>query len=108
MRSLQKENIERRDVVVPLNQSRNRPEARQRFFIKRPHLVDDAGAVNPEALRQAMQRLPRGQREAIEIVKLREMSLREAAAATGLSIAALKVAVHRGMNALRKALATES
>jgi RNA polymerase sigma factor (sigma-70 family) len=63
---------------------------------------------DPEALRQAMQRLPRGQREAIEMLKLREMSLREAAGATGLSIAALKVAVHRGMNALRKALATES
>jgi RNA polymerase sigma-70 factor (ECF subfamily) len=55
-----------------------------------------------------MQRLPRGQREAIEMLKLREMSLREAAGATGLSMAALKVAVHRGMNALRKALATES
>jgi RNA polymerase sigma-70 factor (ECF subfamily) len=63
---------------------------------------------DPEALRQAMQRLPRGQREAIEMLKLREMSLREAAGATGLSMAALKVAVHRGMNALRKALATES
>jgi RNA polymerase sigma-70 factor (ECF subfamily) len=63
---------------------------------------------DPEALRQAMQRLPRGQREAIEMLKLREMSLREAASATGLSIAALKVAVHRGMNALRKALAAES
>ena len=63
---------------------------------------------DPEALRQAMQRLPRGQREAIEMLKLREMSLREAVGATGLSIAALKVAVHRGMNALRKALATDS
>jgi len=62
---------------------------------------------DPEALRQAMRRLPRGQREAIEMLKLREMSLREAAAATGLSIAALKVAVHRGMKALRQALVTE-
>jgi RNA polymerase sigma factor (sigma-70 family) len=61
-----------------------------------------------EALRQAMRGLPRGQREAIEMLKLREMSLREAAAATGLSIVALKVAVHRGMKALRKALVTES
>jgi RNA polymerase sigma factor (sigma-70 family) len=59
-----------------------------------------------EALRQAVRGLPRGQREAIEMLKLREMSLREAAAASGLSIVALKVAVHRGMNALRKALTT--
>ena len=62
---------------------------------------------DPEALRQAMRRLPRGQREAIEMLKLREMSLREAAATTGLSIAALKVAVHRGVKALRKALVPE-
>jgi RNA polymerase sigma-70 factor (ECF subfamily) len=62
---------------------------------------------DPEALRQAMRRLPRGQREAIEMLKLREMSLREAAATTGLSIAALKVAVHRGVKALRKALVAE-
>jgi RNA polymerase sigma-70 factor (ECF subfamily) len=60
-----------------------------------------------EALTQAMQRLPRRQREAIEMLKLREISLREAAAATGSSIAALKVAVHRGIKALRKALVTE-
>src|SRR5271166_4010768 len=60
-----------------------------------------------EALRQAMRQLPPGQREAIEMLKLREMSLREAAATTGLSIAALKVAVHRGVKALRKALVTE-
>ena len=48
--------------------------------------------------------LPRGQREAIEMLKLREMSLKEASAASGTSIAALKVAAHRGMKALRKAL----
>jgi RNA polymerase sigma factor (sigma-70 family) len=61
---------------------------------------------DPEALGQAMQQLPPGQRQAIEMLKLRELSLREAAAATGLSIVALKVAVHRGMKALRKALET--
>ena len=76
------------------------------FAEDEPNVLGDAYG-DPEALRQAMQRLPRGQREAIEMLKLREMSLREAAAATGLSIAALKVAVHRGMNALRKALVPE-
>jgi RNA polymerase sigma-70 factor (ECF subfamily) len=59
---------------------------------------------DPEALRQAMQRLPPGQKLALEMVKLREMSLKEAAAATGMSVAALKIAVHRGVGALRKAL----
>jgi RNA polymerase sigma-70 factor (ECF subfamily) len=32
------------------------------------------------------------------------MSLKEAAAATGMSVGALKVATHRAMNALRKLL----
>jgi RNA polymerase sigma-70 factor (ECF subfamily) len=59
---------------------------------------------DPEALRQAVQLLPRGQREAIEMLKLRELSLKEASAATGTSVGALKVAAHRGMLALRKAL----
>ncbi len=59
---------------------------------------------DPEALKQAIDRLPRGQREAITMLKLGEMSLQEAAAASGMSTGALKVAVHRGVNALRKTL----
>jgi RNA polymerase sigma-70 factor (ECF subfamily) len=59
-----------------------------------------------EALRHAMTELPQGQRTAIEMLKLREMSLKEASAATGMSIAALKVSVHRGIKALRHALAS--
>jgi RNA polymerase sigma factor (sigma-70 family) len=56
------------------------------------------------SLRAAVQGLPAGQREAIELLKLRELSLREASALTGTSIGALKVATHRAMAALRKAL----
>jgi H+/Cl- antiporter ClcA len=37
-------------------------------------------------------------------LKLRDMSLREAASASGTSIGALKVATHRAMTALRKML----
>ncbi len=61
----------------------------------------------PEALRQAISGLPRGQRQAIEMLKLREMSLKEAAAATGMSVGALKVAVHRAMRSLHAALSHE-
>lgn len=57
-----------------------------------------------EALAQAIARLPHSQRQAVELMKLREMSLKEAAAVTGTSIGALKVSVHRGISALRKAL----
>lgn len=58
--------------------------------------------LEADALRAALARLPDGQRRAIEITKLRELSLEEASATTGLSVTALKVATHRGMKALRK------
>ena len=68
----------------------------------------DTGALRDhEALRQAVRALPPGQREAIEMLKLNEMSLKEAAAASGTSIGALKVSVHRAMVSLRKALTKE-
>ena len=59
---------------------------------------------NPEALRRAVRSLPKGQRTAIELLKLREMSLKEAAAASGMSIGALKVSVHRAIKTLRASL----
>lgn len=66
--------------------------------------MDSDGYRDPEALKQAIMALPPGQRDAIEMVKLREMPLKEAAAARGTSIGALKVSVHRATAALRKAL----
>jgi RNA polymerase sigma-70 factor, ECF subfamily len=56
------------------------------------------------ALHAAITALPRDQREAIRLLKLREMSLKEAAAASGRSISALKVATHRAIKSLRKRL----
>lgn len=65
-------------------------------------------ALEGRALALAIERLPPGQRQAIQLLKLKEMSLKEAAAATGMSIAALKVATHRGLKALRKMLSGQS
>ncbi|MGC8536368.1 MAG: sigma-70 family RNA polymerase sigma factor [Rhizomicrobium sp.] len=59
---------------------------------------------DPELLRRAIADLPPGQRQAVELLKLRELSLKEAEVVSGTSIAALKVAVHRGMKALRQRL----
>jgi RNA polymerase sigma-70 factor (ECF subfamily) len=73
-------------------------------FAAEPANMQGEGYGDAEALRQAIGSLPPGQRQAIELVKLREMSLSEAAAASGASAGALKVAVHRGIAALRKAL----
>lgn len=66
--------------------------------------TDLDGYGDPAALKQAIQDLPDGQRQAIEMLKLQELSLKEASALSGVSIGALKVSVHRGMTALRKTL----
>ncbi len=63
----------------------------------------DASA-DDAALHAAIAALPRDQREAIRLLKLGEMSLKEAAAASGRSIAALKMATHRAIRSLRKRL----
>lgn len=52
-------------------------------------------------LKQAISSLPDGQREALELLKLRELSLAEAAKVTGKSVSALKVNVHRAIRSLR-------
>lgn len=59
---------------------------------------------DPQLLRRAISNLPEGQRRAVELLKLQERSLKEAAAETGMSIGALKVAVHRGLKTLRAAM----
>jgi RNA polymerase sigma-70 factor (ECF subfamily) len=56
---------------------------------------------DPEALKQAVADLPEGQRVAIELTKLQELSLKEAAGKSGMTVAALKVASHRAIKALR-------
>jgi RNA polymerase sigma-70 factor (ECF subfamily) len=54
-----------------------------------------------EEIRDLLRLLPARQREALEAVKLKEMSLAEASVATGQSIGALKVNTHRAIKALR-------
>jgi len=58
--------------------------------------------VAVDGLGEAIAALPPQQREAVELLKLREMSLAEASLATGRSVAALKVNVHRAIKSLRK------
>ena len=61
-------------------------------------------AWDSAALRTALAALPAAQRQAIEMTKLREMSVREAATASGMMEGALKVSVHRGLRRLRALL----
>jgi RNA polymerase sigma-70 factor (ECF subfamily) len=64
--------------------------------------VDSYG--DAEELRKAIEGLPPIQRDAIQMLKLGEMSLKEAANASHTTVGALKVATHRAMAALRKML----
>jgi RNA polymerase sigma-70 factor (ECF subfamily) len=54
------------------------------------------------SVRRWLAELPPGQRQAVELLKLRELSLAEAASVSGQSVGALKVATHRAMANLRK------
>src|SRR5437899_2218115 len=59
-------------------------------------------ASDGRVLRDAIGQLPSGQRDAIRMLKLRDVALKEAGAASGMSVAALKVATHRALKNLRK------
>lgn len=49
-----------------------------------------------------LEKLPDKQRIAIRLVKIEEKSVREAAAATGLSESDIKISIHRGLKTLRR------
>lgn len=61
-------------------------------------------AAEARVVRAAIEQLSVGQRDAVQMLKLEEMSLQEAATASGTSVAALKVATHRAMKRLRELL----
>jgi len=95
---------------------RARRSSRQRA---RELLVDDFGEPvadqplnneepqygDPEALHRALKELPARQRTAIELVKLRELSVNEASEMSGMGRSALRVSVHRAIKSLRNSLA---
>lgn len=67
--------------------------------------TEDADRGSSQALQQAIRALPAGQRAAIELTKLRDMSVKEAAGELGTSVGAIKVAVPRAMLRLKRMLA---
>jgi RNA polymerase sigma-70 factor (ECF subfamily) len=54
-----------------------------------------------EEVQDLLRLLPPRQRQALESLKLQEMTLVEASAASGQSVAALKVNTHRALKTLR-------
>jgi len=55
-----------------------------------------------KVLQAALSSLPPGQRQAIEALALRQLSLDEAAGVTGKTKGALKVNMHRALKSLRE------
>jgi RNA polymerase sigma-70 factor (ECF subfamily) len=96
--------LHRRDGRIR-GQETSVPELLETFPDPTPNL-DLEIAEQREWLRQALVSLPRKQREALELVKLRDMSVAEAAARSGQSPGAIKVNVHRAIKSLRAILGT--
>ncbi len=70
-----------------------------------PEAKDELDVMEQAAwLRRAIADLPPRQREALQLVKLGELSLADASARTGQSPGAIKVNVHRAIKALRAVL----
>jgi RNA polymerase sigma-70 factor, ECF subfamily len=65
-------------------------------------------SADQAALHAAIATLAPDQRLAINLLKLKEMSLKEAALVSGRSVSALKVATHRAIKSLRKRLRQSS
>ncbi|NZA26659.1 sigma-70 family RNA polymerase sigma factor [Luteimonas sp. SJ-92] len=74
------------------------------------HGPPDASAHERAArdLRQAVDALPERQREAVQLLRLQELSLQEAAERSGQSVGSLKVACHRALKSLRRVLLRSS
>ncbi|WP_210215321.1 sigma-70 family RNA polymerase sigma factor [Lichenihabitans psoromatis] len=85
---------DRREVFAPIdyeNHADPAADARQ----------TRGGEAPDDAMMAALDRLPTGQREAIEVLALRQLSLDEAADFTGKTKGALKVNMHRALKSLR-------
>lgn len=63
--------------------------------------TDAENVVNLVSVRKAMKTLTPAEQQAVELLRLREMTLSEAAEASGSTVAALKVAIHRAMRKMK-------
>lgn len=83
---------DRREVFAPIDYENHAdPTAGQR----------GESDLRSQSVGEALELLPEGQREAIETLALRQLSLDEASALTGKTKGALKVNMHRALKTLR-------
>ena len=97
--------------AIDLLRSRGRHDRREVHSpIAYESFADDAADAEREAsldrhgrsLEAALSSLPPRQREAVEALAIRQLSLDEAAVATGINKGALKVSLHRALKNLRE------
>jgi RNA polymerase sigma-70 factor (ECF subfamily) len=69
-------------------------------------VVDEQGRAGQ--LLAALDKLPPGQREALEKLGLQERSLAEVSAETGKSVVSLKVSLHRAIKSLRQIMGPDA
>jgi RNA polymerase sigma-70 factor (ECF subfamily) len=87
---------------------RNKRRGEQVPIDDAPELFTEAGDVAADAKRDVarlLERLPAKQREAIRLVKLEGVSVKDAAARTGLSESDVKISAHRGLKTLMRMMA---
>ncbi len=84
--------------------ARELPFDREHETFAEPQANFSEADSNARALMEEVEKLPPGQRFAVRLLKLEERSLKEAAAVSGRSIGALKVASHRALRTLKRVL----
>lgn len=90
--------IGRRGVAVPIDDAAD-------LIAAEP---DDEPADARRDVLRLLERLNAKQREAIRLVKLEQLSVREAAQKTGFSESDIKISIHRGLKALSALMAQEA
>jgi RNA polymerase sigma-70 factor (ECF subfamily) len=85
------------------NEWRHQPFDEYAIAADEPPAPAQSEAISPE-LESALARLPEAQREAVELLHIKELSVREAARRTGSTVGAFKVRAHRGRVRLREIL----
>ncbi len=98
-----------RNAVIDAARSRTRRAGREDPLEKyeavlQAEVPKDLEAEVSPGLLAALAKIPPAQRQAVELLHLRDLSVNEAATAVGISQTAIKVRAHRGRVALRKLL----
>ena len=102
-----------RNAVIDSIRSRGRrlgredPLEKHEAFLEAEPQKDYDAPISPGMI-EALEKLPPNQRQAVEMLHLRELSVAEAAASVGVTPTAIKVRAHRGRVALKKHLGADS